>query len=258
VVAVALERSRFVEIARETEIKHSAEALRSSILSALSHDLRTPLTALVGMADTLALGKLPAEKQRPMLEAIRNQTLSISHQMTNLLEMARLSEGKFQLNTAWQPIEEVLGATLHQAKMQWKERVFDLDLAAELPPIKIDAVLMERVFWNLIENAVKYSPEGEQIGISIVRAGEVMEISVCDRGPGIPANRVAGIFETFQRGRVESDIPGVGLGLSIARTIVAAHGGELAYQPRSGGGSCFTVRLPLEQVPAYDAMDEMP
>jgi len=257
VVAVALERSRFVEIARETEIKHSAEALRSSILSALSHDLRTPLTALVGMADTLAQGKLPAEKQRPMLEAIRNQTLSISHQMTNLLEMARLSEGKFQLNTAWQPIEEVLGATLLQAKAQWKERVFDLDLAADLPPIRIDAVLMERVFWNLIENAVKYSPEGERIGIFVVQSGEAMEISVCDRGPGIPSNRVVGIFETFQRGRVESDIPGVGLGLSIARTIVAAHGGELAHQSRPGGGSCFTVRLPLEQLPAYDAMGEM-
>lgn len=258
VVAVALERSRFVEIARETEIKHSAEALRSSILSALSHDLRTPLTALVGMVDTVALGKLPAEKQRPMLESIRNQTLSISHQMTNLLEMARLSEGKFSLNTAWQPIEEVLGATLHQAKLQWKEREFDLDLASGLPPIRIDAVLMERVFWNLIENAVKYSPEGEPIGISVVQTGEAMEISVCDRGPGISVGMVACIFETFQRGRVESDIPGVGLGLSIARTIVAAHGGELVYQAHPGGGSCFTVRLPLEQVPAYETMGEMP
>jgi two-component system sensor histidine kinase KdpD len=230
--------------------------LRSSILSALSHDLRTPLTALVGMADTLALGKLPPEKQRPMLEAIHNQTLSISHQMTNLLEMARLSEGKFQLNTAWQPIEEVLGATLQQARGQWKTRVFELDMAPGLPPVKIDAVLMERVFWNLIENAVKYSPADERVSVSVVQADDVMTISVCDNGSGVPPTMVAGIFETFQRGRVESDIPGVGLGLSIARTIVAAHGGELAYQPRQGG-SCFTVRLSLEPLPAYDTMGDM-
>lgn len=258
VVAVALERSRFAEIARQTEMRHAAEALRSSILSALSHDLRTPLTALVGMADTVALGKVPADKQRPMLEAIRAQALSISHQMTNLLEMARLSEGKFQLNTAWQPIEEVLGATLHQAKVQWKDRVFDLDLAANLPPIRIDAVLMERVFWNLIENAIKYSPDDAPIDLSVVQTGETMAVSICDRGPGIPASQVAKIFETFQRGRQESEIPGVGLGLSIARTIVVAHGGELVHQPRSGGGSCFTVRLPLEQVPAYEALGDMP
>lgn len=256
VVAVALERSTFAEIARETEIKHSAEALRSSILSALSHDLRTPLTALVGMADTLALGKVAPDRQRQMLEALRVQALSISHQMTNLLEMARLSEGRFQLNTAWQPIEEVLGATLHQAKVQWKERLFELTLAPELPPIRIDAVLMERVFWNLLENAVKYSPEHGPIGISVVQSGQAMEVSVCDQGPGVPANQVATIFETFQRGRQESGIPGVGLGLSIARTIVAAHQGELAYQPRAGGGSCFVVRLPLEQLPIYEAMGD--
>lgn len=258
VVAVALERSCFAEIARETEIKHSAEALRSSILSALSHDLRTPLTALVGMADTVALGKVAPDKQRQMLEAIRTQALSISHQMTNLLEMARLSEGKFQLNTAWQPIEEVLGATLHQAKVQWKDRVFELELPADLPPVKIDAVLMERVFWNLIENAVKYSPEETPIDLSVAQPGQAMTVSICDRGPGIPASQAAKIYETFQRGRQESGIPGVGLGLSIARTIVAAHGGELEHHPRPGGGSCFTVRLPLEPAPAYEAMDEMP
>lgn len=140
VVAVAMERSFFAAKARETEIKHAAESLRSSILSALSHDLRTPLTALVGMAETVALGKAPAERQKSMLEAIRNQALSISQQMTNLLDMAKLSAGKFELNTDWQPIEEVIGASLQQVKSHWPERDIRVALEPNLPPLNIDAV----------------------------------------------------------------------------------------------------------------------
>lgn len=255
VIAVALERSSYAAIAQETEVKHAAETLRNSILSALSHDLRTPLTALVGMADTVVLGKIGPEKQHKMLEAIRAQAMSISRQMTNLLDMARLSAGKLPLNTAWQPIEEVLGATLQQARLQWRERTLTLELDRDLPPVKIDAVLMERVFWNLLENAIKYAPETEPIEIEVRQCADRLEISICDRGPGIPAEQTGKIFETFQRGRAESGIAGVGLGLSIARTIVDAHGGQLAYQARAGGGSCFKVGLNIGQPPVFDVMD---
>jgi two-component system sensor histidine kinase KdpD len=255
VLAVALERSRYAAMAQETELRHAAEALRSSILAALSHDLRTPLTALVGMADTVVLDKLAPEKQRPMLEAIRNQALSISRQMTNLLDMARLSAGKLQLHADWQPIEEVLGATLQQVAAQWPQRRLELDLAPGLPPVNIDAVLMERVFWNLLDNAIKYAPLEEKIEISVRGREAQLEICICDRGPGVPAALAAQIFESFQRGHGESSIPGVGLGLSIARTIVAAHGGEIVYLPREGGGSCFHVRLPLGETPDFAPLE---
>ena len=257
VVAVALERSSFAEMARSTEVKHAEEALRSSILSALSHDLRTPLAALVGIAETVSLGKVSPEKQRHMLDSLRQQALSISQQMTNLLEMARLRSGKLELNTAWQPVEEVLGATIQQIRTQARERQIDLSLEANLPPINVDAVLMERVFWNLLENALKYSPESEPVEISVRQHEKRMEICVCDRGPGVPAAQVELIFDTFQRGRQESEIPGVGLGLSIARTIIEAHGGELRYFPRPGGGSCFKASLPLAQIPAFESASEM-
>lgn len=255
VIAVALERSTYVAIAQETEVKHAAEALRSSILSALSHDLRTPLTALVGMADTVVLGKVGPEKQQRMLEAIRAQAMSISRQMTNLLDMARLNAGKLPLNTAWQPIEEVLGATLQQVRLQWKTRSLNLQLADGLPPVNIDAVLIERVLWNLLENAIKYAPEDEAIEIGVKQADGQLEIAICDRGPGIPPELVSRIFETFQRGRLESDITGVGLGLSIARTIVEAHGGKLDYLPRPGGGSCFKVSLAIGQPPVFETLE---
>ena len=171
--------------------------------------------------------------------------------------MARLRSGKLELNTAWQPVEEVLGATIQQIRTQARERQIDLSLEANLPPINVDAVLMERVFWNLLENALKYSPESEPVEISVRQHEKCMEICVCDRGPGVPAAQVELIFDTFQRGRQESEIPGVGLGLSIARTIIEAHGGELCYFPRPGGGSCFKASLPLAQIPAFESASEM-
>jgi len=207
------------------------------------------------MADTVVLGKIGPEKQLRMLEAIRTQAMSISRQMTNLLDMARLNAGKLPLNTAWQPIEEVLGATLQQVRLQWKERKLELELERDLPPVKIDAVLMERVLWNLLENAIKYAPAEQAIEIGVRQRDGQMAILICDRGPGIPAEQVAKIFETFQRGRQESEITGVGLGLSIARTIVEAHGGKLDYLPRQGGGSCFKVCLIIGQPPVFASMD---
>lgn len=255
VIAVALERSQFAEIARETEVKHAAESLRSSVLSALSHDLRTPLTALVGMADTAAIGKIPAERQKALLEAIRNQSLSISQQMTNLLEMARLSVGKLEIKVAWQPIDEVLGAALQQIRAQWKDREITVDVPADLPPINIDAALIERVLWNLLENAIKYAPADTPVEVSARQRGGDFEILICDSGPGIPVEALEKIFERFHRGRAESDVPGIGLGLSIAKTIVEAHGGTITAQNRFGGGSCFRICLPVGTPPDFDEME---
>lgn len=249
VVSVAIERSRFAELARETEVKHASELLRSSILSALSHDLRTPLAALVSMADTAALGKASQERQKHLLEAIRNQAMSIGQQMMNLLEMARLSSGSIELQHAWQPVEEVLGSVLQLIRTQWKDREISLDIAPDLPPICIDAVLIERVLWNLLENAIKFSPSDSMIELAVQRVGEQIEISVSDSGSGLPEADAGKLFNAFQRGRAESDIAGIGLGLSIARTIVEAHEGEISAANRLGGGACFRILLPIGDPP---------
>lgn len=258
VVAVALERAHYAGIARETEIKHTAEALRSSILAALSHDLRTPLTALVGMADTLALGKASPERQRHMLESLRNQALSITQQMTNLLDMARLRSGTLELNGAWQPVEEVIGATLQLVREQWRDREVTVDLAAGLPPLYFDAVLIERVLWNLLENAIKYSPPEMPIEIEVRQIDSWVEISVADSGPGLPPGNIEDLFGVFRRGESESSIPGVGLGLSIARSITEAHGGTIDADNRRGGGACFRLRLPIGNPPSIDELDNEP
>lgn len=254
VVSVALERSRFAEIARESEIKHTSERLRSSILSALSHDLRTPLAALVSMADTAALGKASQERQKHLLEAIRNQALSINHQMMNLLEMAKLSSGSVELKPAWQPVDEVLGSVLKLIRTQWKDREISVDLAPNLPAICIDAVLIERVLWNLLENAIKYSPADTMIELAVQQVQDQLEISVTDSGSGLPDADIARLFQIFQRGKAESDIAGVGLGLAISRTIVEAHQGRIHAANRLGGGACFKVSLPIGTPPELPAL----
>ncbi|QQE88010.1 DUF4118 domain-containing protein [Azotobacter chroococcum] len=257
VLTVALERTHFAEIARETELRRAAESLRSSILSALSHDLRTPLTVMVGLADTLALGKASPERQKSMLAALRNQALSINQLVTNLLDMARLRSGSIELNQEWQPIDEVIGATLRQVRAQWKDREVTLDIPSGLPPLRFDAVLVERVLWNLLENAIKYSPADTPVELVVRRFGDWLDVMVCDWGPGLPAEGAEELFGLFRRGQSESSIPGVGLGLAIARSIAEAHGGQVLAENRMGGGACFRLRLPLGSAPTLsDLKDE--
>ena len=256
VLTVALERTHFAEVARESEVRRSAEALRNSILAALSHDLRTPLTVMAGLADTLALGKVSAERQKSMLAALRNQAMSINQQVTNLLDMARLRSGNIELNEAWQPIEEVIGTTLQLVRAQWKDREISVDLPPGLPPLYIDAVLVERLLWNLLENAIKYSPADTPVELVVRRVGEWVDVMVCDWGPGLPPGGSEELFGMFRRGQVESNIPGVGLGLAIAQGFAEAHGGRVLAENRLGGGACFRLRLPLGNPPALGELED--
>ncbi|WP_153110167.1 ATP-binding protein [Propionivibrio limicola] len=251
-VAVVLERAHFAEMARSNELKSTAQNLRLTILSSLSHDIRTPLTSLVGMADVLMMGRnLAAEKQASLLSSMRSQALSIRQLVSNLLDMAQLQSGKVELNMVWQPVEEVIGATLKQAADITCDRDVDLRIEDGLPPLRFDAVLIERALWNLVENACKYSPEQTQIRITASRQGEFVDVTVSDRGPGLPPGKEENIFGLFQRGNPESCIPGAGLGLAIARDIAVAHRGQLFANNREGGGSSFHLLLPIQSPPVF-------
>lgn len=255
--AVALERTHFAEAAQAAELRHAAESLRNAILSSLSHDIRTPLTALVGTADTLMLAPaLAPEKQQALLAGLREQAHSIYQFVNNLLDMARLQSGNVELNLAWQPIEEVVGATLQQVRSIAGAREIGVSIAPGLPPVMIDAVLVERALWNLLENAIKYSPDDSPIDIDIRQAGEEIDIAVRDRGEGLPTDDVEALFGLFQRGHAESSIPGAGLGLAIVKSIAGAHHGRLSASRRDGGGSCFHFALPLGKAPCLGLEDE--
>ncbi|WP_167735770.1 MULTISPECIES: DUF4118 domain-containing protein [unclassified Herbaspirillum] len=250
-IAMAIERLHYAEVAQDALVTMESERLRNSLLSAISHDLRTPLTSLVGSAEALARQPSLGADEREMAVTISEQSQRMSGLVENLLDMARLQSGGITLNRQWNSIEEVVGTALRLLNKTLGERRVETHLPADLPLVRFDAVLIERVFANLIENAVKYAPAGEIIVVDARANAGMMEISVIDRGPGFPAGMEERAFEKFTRGDTESSTPGVGLGLAICRAIIDAHGGAIRALPGDAGRGarvCFT--LPLDKPPA--------
>lgn len=243
--AIALERLHFVEVAQASRLETEAERLRSSILSSISHDIRTPLTVLFGQADSLTLaGGHLSDEEREAARAIRDQAGRLNQMVENLLDMARLHAGQVRLRKEWQAIDEVIGASIRLLGDALREHPVKVTLASNLPLVALDAVLMERVFCNLIENAAKYSPAAAPIAVDVAGDAEGLVIEVRDRGAGFPPGSLPRIFELFERGAPESPISGVGLGLAICRAIVEAHGGQIGASNPAGGGACVRFTLP--------------
>jgi two-component system sensor histidine kinase KdpD len=245
-IAIALERVHYVGVAQDALLRMESERLRNSLLAALSHDLRTPLTVLVGLAESLAFTspKLSAA-QLETAEAIQDEARRMSTLVSNLLDMARIESGNVTLNLQWQPLEEVVGAALEDTRgMLHRHRVV-VNLPRDLPLVKFDAVLIERVLVNLLENASKYTPPGSTVTLSAEAIADRLCVTVADDGPGLPAGREEAVFQKFTRGERESATPGVGLGLAICRAIVESHQGKITAAQRPGGGATFTFTLPL-------------
>ena len=249
-IAIALERVHYVGIAQDALLKMESERLRNSLLAALSHDLRTPLTVLVGLAESLALTapKLSSE-QLETAQAIQDEARRMSKMVSNLLDMARIESGEVKLNLQWQPLEEVVGAALEATRAMLQRHTVVVQLPRDLPLIKFDAVAIERVLVNLLENVSKYTPPGSTVTLSAQVIGDDLSVSVADNGPGLPAGREEAVFQKFTRGERESATPGVGLGLAICRAIIESHQGRISAAQRPGGGAVFTFTLPLGQPP---------
>ena len=245
VIAIALERVHFVQVAQSMLVNVESERLRNSLLAALSHDLRTPLTALVGLTESLSNAKLGSHSmQKELADEIRTSALRMHTMVNNLLDMARLQSGEVHLRKDWQSIEEVVGGAIRSLQPILKGRAIEVKLPDDLPLVEMDAVLMERVFANLLENATKYTPDGSAIAVSATARPGWLTVSVADRGPGLPVRDATTLFDKFTRGEQESAKPGVGLGLSICRAIVGAHGGKIHASQREGGGAVFSFDLP--------------
>jgi two-component system, OmpR family, sensor histidine kinase KdpD len=257
-IAIAVERVHYVDIAQRTTVQIESERLRNSLLSALSHDLRTPLTAVLGLTEYLSIIKpeLSAEQQEVVL-SIRDETRRMTALVNNLLDMGRLQAGEVKLNKQWQPLEEVVGATLATTSNLLNKHTVTVNLAADLPLLEFDAVLIERVFFNLLENAQKYTPVGSRIEVNAAVKNDCVEIAVEDNGPGLPSGMEEQVFEKFTRGQKESTTAGVGLGLAICRAIVNAHRGRIWAEKSHLGGARFIFTLPLGKPPAVD-LDDFP
>lgn len=256
-IAIVLERVHFAAIARDTQIKMEAERERSALLAGLSHDLRTPMTALIGLTDTLALA-LPAEQSpyQDSLMAIREQAQRMVLLVDNLLDMARLQAGRAWLRKDWQSLEELVGAAVRLLEQPLRDHPLRLALDPELPLVDCDAILIERVLVNLLQNAAKHTPAGTVIGMTARATGDQLTVTVWDEGPGLPVGREQALFEKFARGPVKSVVSGVGLGLAVCQSIIQAHGGYIHAANRATGGACFTFTLPLQTPPPLEFSED--
>ncbi|HJV68795.1 ATP-binding protein, partial [Ideonella sp.] len=256
-LAISLERIHYVDVAQDTTLQMESERLRNSLLAAISHDLRTPLSALVGMAESLQMTVPPPTPQHARIaESIRAAALRMSALVNNLLDMARLQSGHVQLNLQWLPLEEVVGSALKALGPAIDSRRVRVTLPDDLPLVHADAVLLERVLWNLLENAVKYTQPDTPIEISAAASSDKVKVVIDDHGPGLPRNREESIFQMFERGRKESATAGVGLGLAICRAIVQAHGGTIRGETRPDGGARFVFELPRGEPPQVLSIEE--
>ncbi|MDN7906312.1 sensor histidine kinase KdpD [Burkholderia diffusa] len=276
-IALALERVHYVEIARDALVNMESERLRNSLLSAISHDLRTPLTTIVGFSSMLANGRAAAQggdaaaaerfvqREGELVDAIHDEALRMTGIVTNLLDMARLQAGSLQLKRQWSLLEETVGAALAACKRVLARHPVRVSLPADLPLLQMDAVLMERLFTNLFENAAKYTPPDTSIDIGAERLTDdgqpFVRVHVDDHGPGLPAGMETRIFDKFTRGEKESATPGIGLGLAICRAIVEAHGGKIGALNRTAPdgrvtGARFWFTLPVDTPPAVPAVPD--
>lgn len=244
--AAALERAETAAAAREAALQIETEQMRNSLLSAVSHDLRTPLASITGAATSLLEkgDRLDPKTSRDLLESIADEAERLSRLVNNLLEMTRLESGAVQVRREWHPLEEIIGAALTRLDRTLGRRRVITDIPVDLPLVLVDDVLLEQVFMNLLENAIKYTPPESPIEIVASAAGDKVNMEVRDRGPGFAPTEDKLAFEKFYRGKSQGS-RGAGLGLSICRAIIAAHQGEISAANRPDGGAVIRVRLPV-------------
>ncbi len=245
-IALALERASLSQQTRRAQLQVEAERFRNTLLSSVSHDLRTPLTVIAGSASSLleAQENLDDKIRLELIQTIYEEAKRLDLVVQNLLEISRLQSGEIRINKEWHVLEEVIGCALSQLEGQLKQHSVTINLPQDLPLVQMDALLIERVFINLLENASKYTPPGTKIEISGALEPEALHLVVADQGPGLPPGQEERIFEKFYQARPGA-IRGAGLGLAICRCIIEAHDGQINAVNRPEGGAAFHFTLPF-------------
>jgi two-component system sensor histidine kinase KdpD len=256
--AIVIERATLAQEAHEAKIRAETERLRNLLLSSVSHDLRTPLATITGAASSLleSEGLLKPETRGELIQSILDEAERLNRLLGNLLSMTRIESGGVQVQKEWQPLEEVVGAALNHVEKLLHGRRALVRIPDDLPLVQIDGALIEQVLVNLLENAIKYTPEETTIELTARTADGAVVVEVADRGPGLSEADLDRVFEKFYRGAHAGDRGGVGLGLSICRGIVEAHGGRIWAGNRDGGGATILFTIPLgASPPDLGAMD---
>jgi two-component system sensor histidine kinase KdpD len=249
--ALAIERAHLAQAAAQARLAKATERLESALLNSVSHDLRTPLASITGALSSLREegGRLPEAARRELLDTACEEAQRLNRFVGNLLDMTRLEAGALQVKAEPGDVQDLVGSALNALGPRLDQRRVDIDVPSGLPAVPLDLVLMAQALVNVLDNALKYSPPESPIEVRAGVHGDWLEISVADRGPGIPEEDLERVFDKFYRvGRPEG-ASGTGLGLVISRGIVAAHGGRIRARNRPGGGTEVVVALPLKPIP---------
>lgn len=251
-IAIGIERAKVQKQAGEVEAARRGDELRSTLLDAIAHEFKTPLTSIKAAASTVLSGAIAdAAQRRDLLTVIDEETDRLSGLVTDAIEMARLDRRKIALQPDWQAPRDLLARALEDRRAALEPRRIQLSADGDLPNLRVDQDLMRLAFRQLIDNAAKYSPAGSPIELSAASEGDQMLFKFRDHGPGIPPSERIRIFERFYRSPVtRHSVPGAGLGLAIAQDIVEAHGGNIRVQSPEDGGALFVVALPVGQAPS--------
>ncbi|HXW61318.1 MAG TPA: ATP-binding protein [Candidatus Acidoferrales bacterium] len=248
-VAIAMEHARAMEQVGQTEAAREAEKLRTALLDAVTHDLRTPLTSIkASVTNLLSNPDLRPDQREELLTIINEESDRLNHLVGEAAEMARLDAGELELKAQARPIDDVIKAALEHCRSSLGNRPVKVQVAEGLPLVHVDVERAREVLVQLIENANRYSPPDQPIGITAEPGGEFVITSVADRGDGIDDQEQSLIFEKFYRGRDQRySVEGTGMGLPIAKAIVEAHGGTISLTSQRGHGSVFSFTLPVER-----------
>ncbi len=257
--AVAIERTILVADVEAARLATETERLRSALLSSLSHDLRTPLVSILGAASSLINygDDLGDGDRRELAGTIQDEAERLNRFVQNLLDMTKLGSGALKPNADWADLRDIVRAAVDRSGKLLKGRQVKVDIDAGLPLLCLDSVLMEQVFFNLLDNACKYAPPDSLVTIWARTGKELALIEVCDQGAGIPEADRERVFDMFYRVEAaDTQAAGTGLGLAICRGIVEAHGGTIKAEPGlHGAGTCIVIHLPLGQPPKLDSTE---
>jgi two-component system sensor histidine kinase KdpD len=245
-IALALERELLSAAAAAASVRAETERLRADLLAAVSHDLRTPLATIQGAASALLEREqtLAPDARRALLEDVLGEAERLARLVENLLQLGRVGEGRLQPRREHQPLEELVGAALDRLRRSGGVERIRASMPDEPLILYVDGELIIQLLWNLLDNALRYAPQGP-IELAARRTPEGgFELEVLDRGPGLPSGDPERLFERFVRGDEHARTRGSGLGLAIGRAIAHVHGGELRAESRPGGGARFRLDLP--------------
>ncbi len=253
IAASALERATIADLAEKRKVEAESEKLRNTLLSSVSHDLRTPLASIKGVISSLLMDdvKLNAATKKELLTSAHDEVARLEHIVGNLLDITLLESGQLKLNQNYYFVEEIVGNCIKNISPRLEKRKLQTELEPNLPAIWVDGLLIEQVIMNLLENAVKYAGDNAKIVISArVYRKNMMQIRVEDNGPGIAEEQQEQIFDKFMTVNKSDNKRGTGLGLAICRGIIKAHNGNIIVRKALLGGADFIINLPLATDPA--------